>query len=101
MLLLKLMKEIMKIMTQMMKKKEKTCLKSIILKFFDVIQMILSLTFLHIQAKQIYTYPNYAEKKAANEIISKITDDFKKIVAVTKLKELKQYAKNNFPSYKK
>ena len=26
---------------------EKTCLKSIILKFFDVIQMILSLTFLH------------------------------------------------------
>ena len=30
---------------------EKTCLKSIILKFFDVIQMILSLTFLHFQAK--------------------------------------------------
>ena len=50
-LLLKLMKETMKIMTQMMKKKEKTCLKSIILKFFDVIQMILSLTFLHFQAK--------------------------------------------------
>ena len=46
-LLLKLMKETMKIMSQMVKKKEKTCLKSIILKFFDVIQMILSLTFLH------------------------------------------------------
>ena len=46
-LLLKLMKEIMKIMTQMMKKKEKTCLKSIILKFFDVIQMILILIFLN------------------------------------------------------
>ena len=44
-LLLKLMKEIMKIMTQMMKKKEKICLKSIILKFFDVIPMILSLIF--------------------------------------------------------
>ena len=85
----------------MMKKNEKTCLKSIILKFFDVIQMILSLTFLPIQAKQIYTYPNYAEKKAANEIISKITDDFKKIVAVTKLKELKRYAKNILPNYKK
>ena len=46
-LLLKLMKEIMKIMTQMMTKKEKICLKSIILKFFDVIPMILSLIFLN------------------------------------------------------
>ena len=44
---LTLMKEIMKIMTQMMKKKEKTCLKSIILKFFDVIPMILILIFLN------------------------------------------------------
>ena len=33
-LLLKLMKETMKIMTQMMKKKGKTCLKRVILKFF-------------------------------------------------------------------
>ena len=33
-LLLKLMKEIMKIMTQMMKKKENTCSKSIIFKIF-------------------------------------------------------------------
>ena len=39
--------EIMKIMIQMMKKKEKTCLKIMILKFSDVIPMILSLTFLH------------------------------------------------------
>ena len=46
-LLLKLMKKIMKIMTQMMKKKEKTCLKSIILKDFDVIPMILILIFLN------------------------------------------------------
>ena len=44
-LLLKLMKETMKIITQMMKKKEKTCLKSIILEFFDVIPMILILIF--------------------------------------------------------
>ena len=29
------------------------------------------------------------QKKAANEIISKTNDDFEKIVAVTKLKELK------------
>ena len=47
-LLLKLMKEIMKIMTQMMKKKEKACLKSRILKFFDVIPMILILIFLNL-----------------------------------------------------
>ena len=47
-LLLKLMKEIMKIMIQMMKKKETTCLKIIILNFFDVIPIILSLIFLNI-----------------------------------------------------
>ena len=34
-------------------------------------------------------------------MISKITDDFEKIVAVSKLKELKQYAKNLLPNYKK
>ena len=34
-------------------------------------------------------------------MISKITDDFEKILAVTKLKELKQYAKNLLPNYKK
>ena len=46
--LFKLMKEIMKIMTQMMKKKEKACLKVII---FDVIPMILILIFLNFYAK--------------------------------------------------
>ena len=50
-ILLSLMKKIMKIMTQMMKKKEKICLESIILKFFDVIPMILSLIFLNFQVK--------------------------------------------------
>ena len=35
-----------------------------------------------------------SEKKAANEIISKITDNFEKTVAVTKLKGLKWYSKN-------
>ena len=41
------------------------------------------------------------EKNAVNRVISKITDDFKQIVAVTKLKELKRYAKNILPNYKK
>ena len=40
--------EIMKIMIQMMKKKEKTCLKIIISKFFDVISIILSLIYLNL-----------------------------------------------------
>ena len=33
------------------------------------------------------------EKNSVNRVISKITDDLKKIVVVTKLKELKRYAK--------
>ena len=41
------------------------------------------------------------ENKAANEVINKITEDFEKIVAVTKSKELKRYAKNILPNYKK
>ena len=46
-LLLKLMKETTKSMTQMMKKKQKTRLKRIILKFFDVNPMILILIFIN------------------------------------------------------
>ena len=34
-------------------------------------------------------------------MIGKITDNFEKIVAVTKLKELKWSAKNILPNYKK
>ena len=34
-------------------------------------------------------------------MISKSTDDFEKIVAVKKLKELKQYVKNILPNYRK
>ena len=41
------------------------------------------------------------EKKAEKKVINKITDDFEKIVAVTKIKELKQYVKNILPKYKK
>ena len=44
------------------------------------------------------------EKKLANEVINKINlikDLQKKIVAVSKSKELKRYAKNFLPNYKK
>ena len=42
-----------------------------------------------------------SEKNAVNKMINKITDDFKKIDAVTKLKELKRYARKVLPNYKK
>ena len=41
------------------------------------------------------------ENKGNNKAISKVDEDFKNIVAVTKLKELKRYAKNILPNYKK
>ena len=41
------------------------------------------------------------EKIYVNGVISKITDDFEKIVAVKRLKELKRYVKNILPNYKK
>ena len=37
----------------------------------------------------------------ANFDINKITEDFEKIVALAKSKELKRYAKNILPYYKK
>ena len=42
-----------------------------------------------------------AAKKANNKAINKIAEDFKKIVSVAKLKELKRYVKNILPNYKK
>ena len=41
------------------------------------------------------------KRKAANGAISKIAEDFEKIVVVIKSKELKPYAKNILPNYKK
>ena len=41
------------------------------------------------------------EENAVNGVINKITEDFEKIVAVTKSKELKRYAENILPNYKK
>ena len=42
-----------------------------------------------------------AENKGNNKAINKVNEDFKKIVAVTKLKELKRCAKHFLPNYKK
>ena len=99
-LLLKLMKEIMKIMIQMMKKKEKTCIKSIILKFlcnpndsnFDLFKFVGKINF---------CMSKLCKKKVTNEVINNIAEDFEKLVAVTKSKELKRYAKNILPNCKK
>ena len=41
------------------------------------------------------------QENIVNGVINKITENFEKIVAVTKLKELKRYAKNILPNYKK
>ena len=41
------------------------------------------------------------EKNSVNGVIDKITEDFEKIVVVTKLKELKRYVRNILPNYKK
>ena len=41
------------------------------------------------------------EENAVNGVINKITEDFEKIAAVTKSKELKRYAKNILQNYKR
>ena len=40
-------------------------------------------------------------RNSVNETISKINEDFEKIVLVTKLKEIKRYVKNILPNYQK
>ena len=85
----------------MMKKKETTCLKIIILNFFDVIPIILSLIFSKFLVEIILYISKLREENAVNGVINKITEDFEKIVAVTKSKELKRYAENILPNYKK
>ena len=71
----------------MMKKKDKTCLKYITLKLLG--------NFLG----EINFYVTKLLKKSGKEVINKIDEDFEKIVAMTK--ELKLYAKNILPNYKK
>ena len=41
------------------------------------------------------------ERNFVNGIISKITEDFEKIIVVKKLKEIKRHVKNILPNYKK
>ena len=41
-----------------------------------------------------------AENKGNNKAINKVNEDFKKAVAVKKLKELKRYAKKILSNYK-
>ena len=78
----------------MMKKKAKTCLKIIILKFFEF-------DLFKFLGEIILYISELREEDAVNGVINNITEDFKKIVTVTKSKELKRYAKNILPNYKK
>ena len=88
-----------------MKKKEKTCLKSIILKFFwcnpndPNFDLFKFLGEINLQISKLHK--ENAANKGNNKAIHKIAEDFEKIIAVTKLKELKQYVKNILPNYKK
>ena len=103
-LLLKLMKEIMKIMTQMIKKKEDMFKKHNFKNFwcnpndpnFDLFKF---LGKIHLHISKLHG--KNAANKVNNKAINKIAEDFEKIVAMTKLKELKQYTKNILPNYKK
>ena len=84
-----------------MKKKEKTCLKSIIFKMFRYNPNDPNFDLFKFLGEVNLYVSELCKKNAVNKVINKITDDFKKIVAVTKLKELKRYAKNLLPNYKK
>ena len=85
----------------MMKKKEKTCSKSIILIFCRCNPNGLDFDLFKFLGKINLNISKLHETNAANKVINKIAEDFEKIVAVTKLKELKRYAKNILPNYKK
>ena len=85
----------------MMKKKEKTCLKIIILKFFRCNPNNPEFNLFKFLGEIILYISKLREENAVNGVINKITEDFEKIVAVTKSKELKRYAKNILPNYKK
>ena len=40
-------------------------------------------------------------KKASNEVINQIAEDFEKLAVLKKSKELKRYAEKTLPNYKK
>ena len=86
-------------------KKEKTCLKKYNFKIFwrnpndldfDLFRFLGKIN-LHISALR----EEKAQNKGNNKAINKVDEDFKKIIEVTKSKELKRYVKNILPNYKK
>ena len=82
----------------MMKNREKTCLKSI---NFCCNPSDLSFNLFEFVGELNLYISKLREKKVANEVINKIAEDFEKIVAVAKSKELKRYGKNILLKYKK
>ena len=96
-LLLKLMKEIMKIMTQ--DEKEREIFEKHNFEIFQCNPSVPNFDLFKFIGK-INLYISKLCKKKVNEVLNKIAQDFETIVAVTKLKELKQYAKNILPNYK-
>ena len=91
----------MKIMIQMMKKKEKTCFENHNFKIFWCNPNNPEFDIFKFLGEIILYISKLREESAVNGVINKITEDFEKIVAVTKSKELKRYAKNILPNYKK
>ena len=89
----------MKIMIQMMKKKE--MLKKHNFKFFWCNPNDPNFDLFKFLGEINFYVSKLRERNAANGVISKITDDFEKIVEVTELKNLKRYAKHILPNYKK
>ena len=61
----------------------------------------LEFDFFKFLGKIILYISKLCKENAVNVVINKITEDFEKIVTVTKSKELKQYVKNILPNYKK
>ena len=86
---------------QMMKKKEETCLKKHNFKIFRCNPNNPEFDLFKFLGEIILYISKLREENAVNGVINKITEDFEKIVAVTKSKELKQYAKNILQNYKK
>ena len=58
------------------------------------------LDFLTFLGEIILYISKLRKENAVNGVINKITEDFEKIVAVIKSKELKQCAENILPNYK-
>ena len=95
------MKEIMKIMIQMMKRKREDMFKNHNFKICQCNPNNSEFDLFRFLGEIILYISKLCKENAVNGVINKITEDFEKIVAVTKSKELKRYAKNILPNYKK